>query len=110
MKLAKPFAIGATLLFASQVAIAVSSEDIDKLTTYAMVLGRSVACGNDIEEPMRRVGQWMDQVFPSGSPEQIAFLTIFMEGVRYHAEIQRDGRSPENCAAVQRSFNGFHWP
>ncbi len=102
--------IGTAFLVSSHTVIAASSDDIDKLTTYAVILGRAVACGNDIEDPMRRVGRWMDGKFPPGSADQITYLPIFMEGVGYHAQMQKDGSSPDSCSAVQRSFNGFPWP
>ena len=102
--------IGAVSVISSHAVIAASSDDIDKLTTDAVILGRSVACENDIEDPMRRVGRWMDGKFPPGSTDQITYLPIFMEGVRYHAQMQKDGRSPDSCSAVQRSFDGFPWP
>lgn len=110
MKFTKSFVVGAAILIGSHTATAASSADIDKLTTYATILGRAVACGNSIEGPMRRVGRWMDRVFPPGSSDQKTYLPVFMEGVRYHAQMQKDGRSPDSCSAVQSAFNGFPWP
>ena len=43
-----------------------SESDIDKLTTYAVMLGRGTACGADVESASRKVGRWMDQRFPPG--------------------------------------------
>ncbi|HRH88227.1 MAG TPA: hypothetical protein PLO41_15375 [Rubrivivax sp.] len=110
MKIVKSFAAAAAVLVSPHIASAASSGDIDKLTTYATILGRAVACGNSIDEPMRRVGRWMDRTFPPGSSDQKAYLPVFMDGVRYHAQMQKDGRSPDSCSAVQRAFNGFPWP
>lgn len=87
-----------------------SPADIDKLTTYAVVLGRAVACGVNIEDASRRVGLWMDRRFPPGSTDQKTYLPIFIDGVSYHAQQQKSGKSPDPCSAVLRSFNGFPWP
>ncbi|MEK6685995.1 MAG: hypothetical protein AABY99_06360, partial [Pseudomonadota bacterium] len=86
------------LIIGSHSAIAASSEDIDKLTTYATILGRAIACGNDIEDSMYRVGvgKWMDRTFLPGSVDQKIYLPIFMEGVRYHAQMQKEGESPDS--------------
>lgn len=35
---------------------------------------------------------------------------IFTQGVLYHAQQQKSGKSPDTCSAVLRSFNGFAWP
>ncbi len=110
MKFAKFFAFVAAILTTSRSATAASSADIDKLTNYATVLGRAVACGNNIEDPMRRVGQWMDKVFPPGTSDQKTYLPIFIEGVRYHAQIQKNGKSPDSCSTVQHTFSRFSWP
>lgn len=110
MNFIRSFVIGVTFFFGSHAVIAASSSDIDKLTTYATLLGRAVACGNSIEEPMRRVGQWIDRKFPPGSTDQKTYLPIFMEGVRYHAQIQKEGRNPDSCSVISLTFNDFHWP
>ena len=85
-------------------------QDIDKLTTYSVILGRAIGCGADVGIASRRVGHWMDMVFPPGSVDQQTYLPIFMSGTRYHAEQQRLGKSPDSCTTVLRSFSGFPWP
>ena len=97
-------------LVATFVAEAASSKNIDKLTTYAVVLGRAAACGGDIETPSRRVGAWMDKVFPPGSADQKTYLPVFMEGMRYHAQQQATGKSPDSCSSVLDTLRGFPWP
>jgi hypothetical protein len=110
VNLIKPIAFAAALFAASPLAIAASQADIDKLTTYAVVLGRAVACGANLDDASRRVGRWMDRTFPPGSKDQQIYLPIFMEGMRYHAQQQKDGKSPDSCSAVLRSFNSFPRP
>lgn len=89
---------------------AASARDIDKLTTYSVVLGRAAACGGDIDGPSRRVGAWMDRVFPPGSSDQKVYLPVFMQGMQYHAQQQATGKSPDSCAAVLKTLRGFPWP
>lgn len=84
--------------------------DVDKLTTYAVVLGRGVACGADVRDPMARVGRWMDTRFPPGSDDQRTYLPIFIEGVQQHAQQHKDGRSPDGCRTVLKTFSTFPWP
>ncbi|MEM4725217.1 MAG: hypothetical protein QXP01_09415 [Candidatus Hadarchaeum sp.] len=52
----------------------------------------------------------MDMKFPPGSRDQKTYLPIFMEGVRYHAQQQKEGKSPDSCAAVLRTFRTMPWP
>lgn len=85
-------------------------QDIDKLTTYAVILGRAIGCGADVSSASRRVGLWMDKVFPPGSADQQTYLPIFIGGTRYHAEQQRLGKSPDSCSSTLQSFSGFPWP
>lgn len=85
-------------------------QDIDKLTTYAVILGRAIACGADVSSASGRVGRWMDRVFPPGSADQRTYLPIFMGGTRYHAEQQKLGKSPDSCSSVLRTFSSFPWP
>ncbi len=87
-----------------------SDADVDKLTTYAVILGRAAGCGIDTTVATGRVGRWMDRVFPPGSRDQQTYVPIFLEGMRYHAQQQIEGKSPDSCAAVRRSLDGFPWP
>lgn len=89
---------------------AVSSDDVDRLTTYATILGRGLACGIDVKKPSSDVGYWIDSKFPPGSDNQITFLPIFMTGIEYAATQQRTGNSPDNCDQVRRAFSLMQWP
>jgi len=83
---------------------------IDKMTTYAVMLGRAIGCGLDMSGPSRRVGRWMDRHFPPGSSSQRTYLLIFVEGMKHHAQQQASGNSPDSCATVQRVIDTTPWP
>lgn len=87
-----------------------TAQDINKLTTYAVILGRAISCGADVGSASQRVGRWMDRVFPPGSTDQKTYLPIFMEGTRYHAEQQKLGKGPDSCSSVLRTFSSFPGP
>jgi len=89
---------------------AATNADINKLTTYAVIIGRAVACGVDIKPAMKDVGRWMDRRFPPGSSDQQIYLPVFSQGVQYHAQRQTDGKSPDGCSSVRRTFNQMDWP
>jgi hypothetical protein len=90
--------------------LAASKADIDRLTTYAVIIGRAIGCGVDTDDASRRVGAWMDEKFPPGSSDQQIFLPIFMTGVKYHAEQQANGKSPDTCSQVRSTFRKMQWP
>lgn len=83
---------------------------MDRLTTYAVVLGRATACGVDTSVGAQRVGAWMDRVMPPGSADQRTFLPIFVEGTQMHARRQASGQSPDTCAQVRTTYARMVWP
>jgi hypothetical protein len=89
---------------------ATSTADIEKMTTYATLIGRALACGVDVNYAVERVGEWMDKVFPPGSTTQRACLSLFVKTVRYHAKQQARGNSPAFCGWVERKFSETKWP
>lgn len=90
-------------------ALAASDQDIDRLTSYAVLMGRGIACGApNAEDAMGKIGAWMDRVFSNN--EKAIYISIFTEGVRYHAQMQKDGRSPDPCSAVLSQFAQVRWP
>ncbi|PLY57301.1 hypothetical protein HBH1_04393 [Herbaspirillum sp. BH-1] len=97
-------------IFLNLSAYAATDSDIDKMTTYSVVLGRGVACGLDIKDAMEKVGKWVDIHFSPGSDDQKIYLPVFMEGVKYHAQQQKNGNSPDDCTKVRQIFAGFPWP
>ena len=103
--------VSLVLLITAGIVCAASSSDIDKLTTYAVMLGRGIACNAEgIQTVSRRVGAWMDRKFPPGSEDQLTYLPIFMEGVQYNAQQQKSGNSPDSCATVNSEFEKANWP
>lgn len=84
--------------------------DVDKLTTYATILGRGIACGADTKSASQRIGRWIDKRFPPGTSDQKTYLPVFIEGTRYAAEQQKNGNSPDSCSQILRTFESFPWP
>jgi len=87
-----------------------TSEDINRLTTFAVVLGRAGACGVATSAAADRVGAWMEAKMPPGTPDRATLFPIFMQGVQSHAQQQAAGQSPDNCETVAREFNAMPWP
>ncbi len=83
---------------------------IDKVSTYAVLIGRGAACGVDVSGPSERVGAWMDRVAPPGSSAQLTLLPMFMQQSRYHAARQASGQSPDACSTVQLAVQTYPWP
>lgn len=85
----------------------------DKMASYAAVIGRGAACGGDPNEPLTRVGSWMDEWFAdlNVSPKmQSNYLVIFMQGTEYHMKQQQAGNSPDSCSSALNTFNSIRWP
>ena len=87
-----------------------SASDIDRMTTYATILGRAIGCGIHVDPELRRVGRWMDRTFPPGSSRRKTYYPIFLAGIKHHAEEQQAGRSPDSCASLKREVKAFPWP
>ena len=100
----------AVCLFAPFSSGAATDKDVDRMTTYAVLLGRGMGCGLDVSNAANRVGSWMDRTFPPGSREQAIYFPIFMEGMKYHADMQKSGKSPDSCNSVKNVFVKTKWP
>lgn len=85
-------------------------DHIDRVSTYAVLIGRGAACGIDTRGPAGRVGAWLDRVAPPGSAAQQTLLPMLMQQSRYHAEQQASGNTPDDCATVARAIRGHPWP
>lgn len=83
---------------------------IDRLTTYAVLLGRGVGCGVNTQSQMARVGGWLDRVAPPGSSDQQIYLPMFMAVVEQNAKAQVSGQSPDTCGAVAGAISRHPWP
>lgn len=80
------------------------AEKIDKMTTYAVMLGRGVACGVNVEDAARRVGAWLDSALPR------QYIPMFVTGMKHHADLQRAGKTPDSCSTVIANFRNFPFP
>jgi hypothetical protein len=89
-------------------ALADGRDDCWRVTTYATMLGRAQACGQDITDSSSRVGKWMDTTF-FGS-ERDAQGQIFTNTIQYSAEKQKMGQSPYSCSSVVKSYMETKWP
>lgn len=80
----------------------------DRLTTYAVIIGRALGCGLNPTQEGERVGAWIDRTW-SGS-EKGGYLAVFTQGVKQHRDLQLSGRSPDSCDDVRREFRTVRWP
>lgn len=79
---------------------------VDRMTTYAVLLGRGIACeAPGVQEASRKVGAWMEE---KGLAK--TYTVAVAEGIRMSAIEQRAGRSPDSCAIVRTSFPTYPWP
>jgi hypothetical protein len=88
----------------------VSARDIDRMTTYATLLGRAIGCRINVDDEMRKVGKWMDRTFPPGSKEQRIYMPIFLKGLKDSAKQQREGKSPDSCETLREEVRHIRWP
>lgn len=93
----------------AKVPASISDADIDRLTTYAVILGRAVGCGLSISSQGGRVGDWLVRRTSSKS-EQSTYAVIYMQGIVDNRDAQRAGRSPDDCSTVNRQFAQVTWP
>ena len=100
----------ASMVTFSGVTQAATDADINRLTSYAVMLGRAVGCGLSTKDQASRVGKWMDQRFAPGSADQKMYLPIFSAGVRENAQRQSQGQSPDDCDTVREQFSLVDWP
>lgn len=101
--------ISLVVTLAPMYSIAASDADIDRLTSYSVIFGRAAACGIDTDSEIRAVGKWVDRVFPPGSSDQKTYLPIFVSGMRYHAEQQATGQSPDSCSNVRSTVKRMNF-
>ncbi|MBD9672991.1 DUF1311 domain-containing protein [Pseudomonas sp. PDM21] len=85
-----------------------TSDDIDRLTTYGVALGKGIACkAPGVDDASRRVGKWMDEHF-KGSDKQ-AYLPVMIHGIEANVRMQSE-QPVESCDSVRASFASFPWP
>ena len=82
-------------------------ENIDRMTSYAVLLVRAAGCGMNIDQASRGVGRWFDMAFQGN--EKAVYLRILADGMTYHAELQSRGQTPDTCSDVHNTFNKMDW-
>lgn len=83
-------------------------DPVDAMTTFAVILGRAIGCGVDVEKPANKVAIWMDNTF--SNKERATYLPVFAFGVEHHLKQQQSGKSPDSCRAVKSTYNSMEWP
>ena len=86
---------------------AYGAEDVDRLTSYAVMIGRAMGCGSTPTFEAGRVGGWIVRTFQRDHQH---FQQIFHAGIKHHAEWQIAGNSPDSCSTVKREFRNTNWP
>ena len=84
--------------------------DVERLSTFAEVIGRALACGADTRPATQAVGRWMDERWHRASRAQHNYVQIFASKMRFHFQQQKEGESPESCPSALRTFQRFEWP
>lgn len=87
-----------------------SASEIDHLTTYAVVIGRGIACGVNTSGATQRISLWFDRVFTQGTNQYKNYMLTYSQGIQMNAVMQRNGKSPDSCSQVKATFDSFPWP
>ncbi len=87
-------------------AAADTATDMDRVATYADLLGRGIGCGFGMKEQTRRVGSWIDRTFagPDVGQARALFVTSMQQGAR------EQSRSEESCARLRSTLDEVAWP
>ena len=83
---------------------AASETAIERLSTFAMILGRGIGCNLDTKRAAAMLSKWFDEAFPPESGEQKHYLPRFATEVEQYSMQQRRGDSPDSCADVAQAF------
>lgn len=84
--------------------------DVNRLTSYAVFIGRATACGVDTGAAVEAVGTWIEAKMPPGSADRATLFPIFAQGMQDSARMQSQGRSPDTCDQVLTQFARISWP
>lgn len=77
------------------------NNDIDRLTSLAVLYGRGIGCGANLDAELRETGAWIDSTFGA---DRGVYTMIFSEGLSDNALRQNQGRSPDSCSDVLRNL------
>lgn len=81
---------------------------MDRLTTYASVLGRGMGCRISVAPAAERVTHWMYRSF--GAEDLKVAQVVFLTGTELAARQQMSGQSPDTCASLVSTIETFPWP
>lgn len=83
-----------------------SGDPLDRLTTYASIVGRGMAC-NVPSAPKRaaQVGAWLKR---EGLSQQ--YGGIYLQSIKIAVEQQKNGKTPDSCQKISSVFDSFPWP
>jgi hypothetical protein len=90
-------------------AAAASDTDIQTLERFALLLGRGIGCELNTDQAVAYIDAWFEQTFPPVSAERQRNLSHFKEIVRFHAQEQRSGESPDDCSNMSNAFKALGW-
>lgn len=86
---------------------AYTDNDVKRMSGYASVLGRAVACGINVDKESYRVAAWLDATFREQSEQ---FSQEFLAVAAQNAQMQKTGKASEDCKKVAVIVQGIIWP
>ena len=78
---------------------------IDRMTTFATMIGRGIGCGLDVGSQTRSMGNWLNQNVRDNETRR-AYTAVVETAVQTAAVQQAGGQTPDTCAAVESGLRG----
>lgn len=85
-------------------------DTMDRLTTFAILIGRGVGCHIDMSRETIRVEKWISLQSHVGPADLGTLQGVFVSGVQAQAEQQAAGEGPDSCAVVAHAIHHHSWP
>ncbi|MDP3750077.1 MAG: hypothetical protein Q8Q88_23885 [Phenylobacterium sp.] len=85
-------------------------QNMDRLTTYAVLIGRATGCRFQTGPLDDRVRKWIIGATSNSRADRDVMFAVWQAGIRENAYAQLEGRSPDDCDAVARGIHGHRWP
>lgn len=95
-------------LFVVLPAHAASDADVNRMTTYAALLGRAQGCGIETYTWRKGVASWMDRTFDAEIMPSM--MEVFAMGFSNEMKAQRAGKTGDLCTNVRRVVMSTAWP
>ena len=89
---------------------AVTDQEVNMMTSYAVFIGRGYACGVNTEPEAKRVGEWLERVLVRGSEDYELLVPIFFASIQNHANLQNRGETPDNCDTFKKQYKDVYSP